>query len=430
MKLFIFLFLFFSLIGCRSVTVLMPQGEENTFRSLQQYIDESPALQTYFLGVQLYDLGAKEVVFSKNESHFFTPASVTKWLTLYSATQSLSDSIAFMNVYKQNGKTIFQPLGDPSFLHPDVQTEPQILDFFENQTVDTIYWSDQHFQDQRFGSGWAWDDYEYYFQPEKSVFPIQSNLLRFEKDSVSPTFIASEIYFNFSENQPTRTWDENRFFVDRSDRVRYIPFRVDSLVLKNYFVEKHKRVVPVSEALLPENLVKTFYSKPSDSLYQLLMQNSDNHIAEQLLLQVSQQQLGFMNTEAAITHAKENWYSDIAEDLLWVDGSGLSRYNMVTPAAIVQVINNTVSEQKMDWLQEILPAGGQSGTLKNNYAFSPPRVYAKTGTLRHNHNLAGIVQAKSGKWYSFCIMNNHIPGSSSIAKAEMENLLQLIVELY
>lgn len=408
----------------------MQSGGEASFTSLENYIDESTRLNEYFFGMELFDLEENKSVFDHKSDQFFTPASVNKWLTLYVADQYLSDSIAWMNIYEVDGKTIYQPMGDPTFMHPRFDTDERLLTYFSKQPTDTIFWSDSHFKDKRFGPGWAWDDYTYRYQPEKSVFPIQSNLFRVEGTDTSPSFMPSITYFDYSGNYPTRLWDENRFYLTEAESVRWIPFRTDTTLIKNFLVGQLKIYRPYKEDIDVEKLKKTIYSEPTDSAFKVLMKNSDNHIGEQLLLQVSQQLFNTMDSEKTIRYLQDDDPLLTASKFYWEDGSGLSRYNLSKPSSIVAVINAMVDKKGIDWLKEILPAGGQSGTISNSYQFDQVRVFAKTGTLRHNHNLAGIVQAKSGKWYSFSMMNNHLPGSSRIAKLEMENMMKLIVEFY
>lgn len=408
----------------------MQNGGEEKIKSIEDYFKKSEVLNSYFVGFQLYDLEENEIVFEQNSEKYFTPASNTKLLTLYTSLKYLKDSIAFMNVYEVDGKNVYQPMGDPSFLHPDLKTDERIKNYFENLEEDTIYFSTIHFKDDIQGAGWGWDDYNYSYQTEKSAFPIQSNLLIFAKDSIYPTWIPAEILV--SEDYPDRyrrKIDENVFFI-QNDGEFMVPFHVNRQLYHNFFIHQNKIMQPFEGTLSENDLRITIFSTPADSVYQRLMQNSDNHIAEQLLLQASQLQFGEMNTEKVIEKAEEDLFSDFADEINWVDGSGLSRYNLFTPNSMVKVVKLLIDEMGIDWLTEILPAGGKSGTIRQLYAYESPRVFAKTGTLRNNHCLSGLVQAESGKWYVFSFMNNHYPGSSTVAKTEMTNALDVIVKLY
>ena len=76
---------------------------------------------------------------------------------------------------------------------------------------------------------------------------------------------------------------------------------------------------------LPQQLVKTV---PTDSLLKIMMRRSDNFFAEQVLLMGAQQLLGKMDDAAFIDSLLKNDFAGLPQKMRWVDGSGLSRYNL------------------------------------------------------------------------------------------------------
>ena len=70
-----------------------------------------------------------------------------------------------------------------------------------------------------------------------------------------------------------------------------------------------------------------------------MMQESDNFLAEQLLLLASSTLSDTLNTKTAIEYMLNNHLKDLKQQPRWVDGSGLSRYNLFSPEAIVYVLN-------------------------------------------------------------------------------------------
>ena len=120
-------------------------------------------------------------MFTKNADKYFTPASNTKIFTLYTALKLLGDSLALFHFSESEDSLIFWGAGNPLLLHPDFPEAPNLL-FLQN-TSKPLYLSMAHFQDDRFGAGWSWDDYRYYFQVEKTALPIYGNVARFERDS-------------------------------------------------------------------------------------------------------------------------------------------------------------------------------------------------------------------------------------------------------
>ena len=80
------------------------------------------------------------------------------------------------------------------------------------------------------------------------------------------------------------------------------------------------------------------YTNNENKLYKALLHDSDNGIAESLLLMISNRLSGRFSTEKAIEILKNKWGDVFKDDLIWYDGSGISRYNMFTPRTIIQVL--------------------------------------------------------------------------------------------
>jgi D-alanyl-D-alanine carboxypeptidase/D-alanyl-D-alanine-endopeptidase (penicillin-binding protein 4) len=169
---------------------------------------------------------------------------------------------------------------------------------------------------------------------------------------------------------------------------------------------------------------------PQDSVFKVMMQESDNFLAEQLLLQVAGVLTDTLNTTYATDTLQYYLNQFLPDSAIWVDGSGLSRYNMITPRSVVRLWQELIGMFGEERLKSILATGGKSGTIENWYAADPPFIYGKTGTLRHNHNLSGMLIAKSGKTLLFSLMHNHYPTSTTEVKEEMDRILRMIYEKY
>ena len=78
---------------------------------------------------------------------------------------------------------------------------------------------------------------------------------------------------------------------------------------------------------------------------------------------------------------------------------------MFTPRTIIQVLKLIKKEIQWSKIELLFPKSGESGTLldyPNLY-----NIYAKTGTLRNNHNLSGFFKNKKGEIFMFSVMVNH-----------------------
>ena len=409
-------------------------------KSLERQIHESSVFNQYFMGFALYDPESKSMVFESNSDKYFTPASNTKLFTFYACVAYLGDSIQALR-YKEKGDSLFfWGTGDPSFLHPDLHQNRRVFDFLKSYPGVLVF-SDGNYFNKRFGPGWAWDDYPYYFSAETAPLPIYGNVVRFTKEPTKPVKITPALFndstFNTSLNvahQSGITRDEhaNRFFNkpwNKSADTIDIPFRYSIPTLLNLLEDTLKRTV-VYKPLPVDKTYKSINSIPVDSIYKRMLQESDNFLAEQLLLLVAAEVNDSLSTKKTIAFLQDSLLIDFPDKPIWVDGSGLSRYNLFTPRTmtrLLECIYNSVSEER---LFQLLPSGGINGTLSSWYGDSEAYIFAKTGTLSNNHSLSGYLVTKNGKKLIFSFMHNNFPFSSAKTKRAMEPVLRFIRDNY
>ncbi|NUO02834.1 MAG: D-alanyl-D-alanine carboxypeptidase, partial [Saprospiraceae bacterium] len=170
-----------------------------SFKTLKTLVEESPVFSKSFTGFVLFDPEDKRMIYNKNGEIYFTPASNMKIFTLYTAWKVLSDTIpAFY--YKEKGDSlIIWGSGNPLFLNPDFFPDSTAFSFLKSHKGN-LYFSPDNYKDERFGSGWAWDDYTDYYQVEKSPFPIYGNMALVRKAGngfeVSPGFFRQRLVYN------------------------------------------------------------------------------------------------------------------------------------------------------------------------------------------------------------------------------------------
>ena len=119
-----------------------------------------------------------------------------------------------------------------------------------------------------------------------------------------------------------------------------------------------------------------------------------------------------------------------ADSFHFSDGSGLTRLDLVTPDAVIQLLRFMYqSPTRADWI-DLLPVGGQDGTLKTRLGQSPAagRIHAKTGTLTHVSALSGYAERRDGSWVAFSILVNNHNGHAAEVRGLMDRICTLIVE--
>jgi D-alanyl-D-alanine carboxypeptidase/D-alanyl-D-alanine-endopeptidase (penicillin-binding protein 4) len=137
---------------------------------------------------------------------------------------------------------------------------------------------------------------------------------------------------------------------------------------------------------------------------------SQNLHAELLLRTVAKEKTGEGSTEAGLRYALEFYKSiGIAEaDVALFDGSGLSRRNLVTPRAVLQLLAWVAQQPWGEVYLSTLPVAGKDGTLAERLKGTPAagRIRAKTGTLANTNALAGFATSVAGHRVVFAIFGN------------------------
>ena len=160
-----------------------------------------------------------------------------------------------------------------------------------------------------------------------------------------------------------------------------------------------------------------------------MMHRSDNFFAEQTLLMVSNEHLGYMNDEDIIDTLLKSDLKDVPQKPKWIDGSGLSRYNLFTPQSFVYILNKMKNDFGLERLKVILPTGGE-GTLKNYYLQDSSFIYAKTGSLSNNFSLSGFLITKKNKLLIFSFLVNNFQNDSSPVRIAIEHFIENIRDKY
>ncbi len=417
--------------------------KQATAQAYDLQIENSQIFGKAFTGFMLYDPAEGKTLYEYNADKYFTPASNTKILTLYTCLRTIGDSISSLQYSRQGNLLVFWGTGDPSFLNPHLTQNPQVFNFLKNSREQLLF-CPANFKDKRYGSGWMWDDNFYDYQAEKTPLPVYSNVAHFSQKNqsagieVQPTFLGKHLAYDSTlhkDDYVGRMEYENQFTLNSLAKggekfEMHVPFHATPHFVTEILADTLKRPVSLLEAnMLPPADAKTIYGVKADSLYVLMMQVSDNFIAEQLLLYCAWQRSGTMNTEQAIDFAKKNFLNDLPDEPKWVDGSGLSRYNLVTPRSLVAVLDKIQQTIPRQRLFGIFPSGGVNGTIKRNYRNGDsPYIFAKTGTLRNNHCLSGYLLTKKGKMLIFSFMHNNYTGYLSSLRKEMEGILKQVYE--
>jgi D-alanyl-D-alanine carboxypeptidase/D-alanyl-D-alanine-endopeptidase (penicillin-binding protein 4) len=412
-------------------------------RKILKILKRSEILNDHFTGFSLFDLSKRKMITGQNEDKYFTPASITKLFTFYAGLKLLKDSIAGLHYVERGDSLIFWGTADPSFLDPQFKEQAVLQKL--NASGKKIYRVKGVFKGDFYGTGWTYDDYNEYYQPEMSDMPLFGNVVHFSRNTEALQSYPGFINGGILKLQTDQSENPSRFRIKR-DIFCNVFHQPNSSVPTGF-----TQVIPfkVSDELIGDLLKQTIpafsgnitYSKPSqtkiwnsisaDTLYKKMLLPSDNFIAEQILLNIAASKGMEMNTAVVIDYVKKNFLDDLPDQAVWVDGSGLSRQNLFTPRSIVRLCEKIYDELgDQDRLFDLLPQGGRTGTLKNLFKGDNPYVFAKTGSLSNNHNLSGYIITASGKKLIFSLMNNNFTRPTAEIRFEMEKLISEIHKKY
>jgi D-alanyl-D-alanine carboxypeptidase/D-alanyl-D-alanine-endopeptidase (penicillin-binding protein 4) len=394
-------------------------------------LDSAFGTQSFFAGhltgFMLYDLESKQVVFEKNSHLYQIPASTAKLLTLYAGLTILKDSTQTLR-YLSSGDTLkVWGSGDPSWKYKNFE-QPEFQKIIGNHAM--VQFSDANQVSPAYGYGWQWDDYKFDYAAERSSLPIYGNLVNLKKvgDSLQllPTSFQRMLQFspkNLKELE--RDFNSNTYYYNPKTflgRENQVPF----LVQPELIAELASLETGVPWTYRPDSLPAAHQQWRGAVLAPLLkemMLYSDNYLAEQILLMTSDKLFQTLDSDKAIDYLLKTAFSDLPDRPRWVDGSGLSRHNLMTPRSLVRIVEQLEELLPDGQFEEYLAVGGKSGTLKNTFQAAQPYLFAKTGSMSHSYSLAGIVKTKSGKRYAFAFMNSNFPFAVSTVRKEVEKVM-------
>jgi D-alanyl-D-alanine carboxypeptidase/D-alanyl-D-alanine-endopeptidase (penicillin-binding protein 4) len=422
-------FLFF-LAACL-VTIAVQAQPKNIRKWANEEILQQKDIRNAHTGICILDPSTGKYWLQYQDDKFFMPASNTKIFTLFTGLQLLGDSLPAMRYAEDDTAIYIQGTADPSFLHPDFRYQP-VKDMLTG-TDKRIWLAPAIIKNKRFGPGWAWSDYADYYQPELNAWPMYGHVARINISgsayTVSPEYFARDLQL-VRETAPAevladRDERSNRFILhyrtdDRSSHDFEVPFITGG---NEQLVQRLQDTLRKEVGLLDKPISgQIFKSIPVDTLFQPMMHRSDNFFAEQILMMCSALLGDTIDSRKTIKYMLDSVLKDLPQPPSWVDGSGLSRYNLITPRDFVYVLEKMYKTYPKERLWPLFPGGGK-GTLRNYYQQLPGRLYAKTGTLSGCVALSGYMITKTGKTLVFSVLVNNHDTTSTVVRRAVERFL-------
>ncbi len=434
--------------------------------SIDTLIHNSPT-EMAFWGVQVQDAKTGEIIYSKNPNKIFMPASNMKLYTTSTALQLLGPDYRYHTAFTTTGSIengtllgdiIINGSGDPtwSWRFFNDSHDSLFIRFADslkalgiNKIDGRIIGNDNIFDDQALGYGWSWDDEPYYYAAQLSGLSYNENyvdvivtpgevgeLVHLEKrPNTHYLTIKNELvtvhpdstgkWNNGRDRATNKGWFRGEFSASKEKKEDALTVENPTLFTATLFKEvlESQGITVSGEPVdlddlfleLDSTLIDTLFlytSHPMSKIIEMVNKPSQNFIAETLLKTIGVELGKEGSTEEGIRLEMEMWDSlgMNTRDLKILDGSGLSRHNVVSPYHTTTLLQLLWEHEYRDIFIESLPiAGIEESTLENRMknSIAAGRVHAKTGYIGRARTLSGYVYTLSGRTIIFSIMVNH-----------------------
>ena len=393
------------LSGCGVFTTKPIRTESSTtsvdpLEKLQADIDtilQDPLFTTASIGIKVVAVDTGEVIYGKNTHKLHHPASTTKLFTGATALAKLGAGYRFETTLSIDAdvnagvanNVYLKGRADPVLQRNDIVKLGDTLLQTGIQSVQGNIVIDETYLDRvPEGPGWMWDD--------------------------RPLIISA---LSIREVKPdTNTWSRGL---------------ACGHLLKTALMEKGIRVTGgVVSGTVPSDakVIAKHLSPPLADILKLMNKPSDNWIAELIFKTIGAEVIGEPGTWQKGRQAVTEFLSKIMDDPpvhRFVDGSGLSRYNLLNAELLTDLLVHTYHNFALmpEYLSS-LPIAGVDGTLRNRMQgmYAEKVLRAKTGTLSGVSALAGYTVTADDEVFAFGILISHYVGPPAVARGIQDKI--------
>ena len=329
-----------------------------------------------------------------------------------------------------------------------------------------LFYDESRFNTQRLGDGWTWDDETFDYSAQISALNLNENVVTIQV-SASGTAggaVRARVEPNLgyvtlnNQARTARNGIDPPFQYERepgTNRVRLtgsLPKNAKrelTVTVENpakftaaYFLFALKQAgvscAASGEYVQPKksNLrqIAEHVSAPLSELLPKMNKPSDNLMAECLLKTIGSVRRGAGSAEKGAASVQA-WLTTIgvnANAAQIADGSGLSRYNEVSPRGFVRLLTWLYRSPYRKTFFDSLPLAGVDGTLKNRLKDTAAQnnCRAKTGTMAHISCLSGIVTTRDGETLAFSILLNNQLAYPKACRAVQDKIVALLAEFH
>jgi len=457
-----------------------------SFSTISEYWDQmddifnDPSFSNAHWGVVVQSLETGEYFYKRNENKLFMPASNLKLFTTAAGLNILGSNYRFSTNLFLNGRLdgsilvgdlVVQGRGDPTIsgrfynnrMYKVLTDWADSLILYGIDEIDgNIIGDDNEFDEKGLGDGWSWDYESYWFAAQSSAISFNDNCVdvivtvdentNLPKISISPetkyvvvlnkvitvpedSSTSIDVYREQGTNVinifgSIKLHDSVKTFVTVNNPTQY-----SLVILKQVLEAKGIKVtgfpMDVDDMTKPldysamQALFK-YYSPELKEIVKVINKNSQNFFAEQLMKTIGLEIENYGSIENGVL-ACNDIFKDMGidpENIVIVDGSGLSRLNYVTPMQVVSLLSYMFKSENFIPFFNSLPIAGVDGTLGNRMKNTKAagNIRAKTGFIGNVRSLSGYAYTGDNEPVAFSIIVNNFNVPVKLA----ENIQDLV----
>lgn len=382
------------------------------------------------------------------------PASTMKLLTALAALLQLGPDFRFTTTLESKGNIsggtlsgdlIARFAGDPTFSRQDMRNMvAQLKKQGVNHIAGNLVVDTSVFASHDKAPGWPWNDISECFDAPPAAAIVDRNCfsvsLHSAPDAGEKAHVTVASYYPVNVFSEVRTLGRNspdaqycELDVVTGELNRYtltgcMPQRAEPLplafaiqdggayagqllkgMLADAGIDYSGHLVRQSQVTNPGTVLAQVQSAPLHDLLRTMLKKSDNMIADTVFRTIGHNYFGVPGTWRAGSDAvrrilKQKAGVDLGNSIQ-VDGSGLSRHDLISPETMMQVLQYIAQNDSQLNFISMLPLSGYDGTLRYrgglHEAGVDGKLSAKTGSLSGVYNLAGFLTTASGQRVAF-----------------------------
>jgi D-alanyl-D-alanine carboxypeptidase/D-alanyl-D-alanine-endopeptidase (penicillin-binding protein 4) len=452
------------------VTEPQPSSESLCAAQLGTAIDaviNRPQFRKARWGIVIEPLSKDYALYSRDAEQFFIPASNMKLLTTAAALRQLGQDFRIRtSIYVSGGDSLrVVGRGDPSLSDAQLRELAQQLKRQGIRNVQQLIIDNGYFQGNPVNLTWDWEDVQADYGASVNSLILNQNAVEL---TLSPQQFGQPLRVNWSDRVAARQWqiENNTVTATAATPISVAVTGVLGQPLlrikgqlavgaepevyglaildpAEYFLQHFLSVLAAegisvatsvvsNAATTGERELATVESPPLTALVVETNQQSNNLYAEVLLRTLG---VGASDDTAELGLKKMREILTVLgvdpKGYVVVDGSGLSRQNLVSPEAIAQTLKLMAQTKEGKAYRASLPVAGVNGTLRRrfNNTVAQGNLQAKTGTLTGVSALSGYLDVPGYQPLVFSIIVNQSDQSVETLRQGIDEIVLLLTRL-